>query len=91
MAEYLTQGDFLAEWTETAGYLPPRESALEGWSNIALRGLVDQIVRSAQVIPPNDIMAVIGPALQQATVNVLKQQTNPVSAANQAIESLETP
>lgn len=91
LAEYLTQGDFLAEWTETAGYLPPRESALEGWSNIALRGLVDQIVRSAQVIPPNDIMAVIGPALQQATVNVLKQQTNPVSAANQAIESLEAP
>jgi hypothetical protein len=43
------------------------------------------------VIPPNDIMAVIGPALQQATVNVLKQQTNPVSAANQAIESLEAP
>ncbi len=91
LAEYLTQGDFLAEWTETAGYLPPRESALEGWSNIALRGLVEQIVRSAQVIPPNDIMAVVGPALHQATVNVLKQQTDPVSAANQAIESLETP
>ena len=91
LAEYLTQGDFLAEWTETAGYLPPRESALEGWSNIALRGLVEQIVRSAQVIPPNDIMAVVGPALQQATVNILKQQTNPVSGANQAIESLETP
>jgi ABC-type glycerol-3-phosphate transport system substrate-binding protein len=91
LAEYLTQGDFLAEWTETAGYLPPRESALTGWSNIALQGLIEQIVRSAQVIPPNDVIAVVGPALQEATLNVLKQQSDPVSAANQAVQSLETP
>jgi multiple sugar transport system substrate-binding protein len=91
LAEYLTQGDFLAEWTEAAGYLPPRESALQGWSNIALRGLIEQVVRSSQVIPPNDVMAVVGPALHEATVNVLKQQSDPGSAANQAIESLESP
>lgn len=91
LAEFLTQGDFLAAWTEAAGYLPPRASALAGWSNIALRGLIEQIVRSAQVIPPNDIMTVVGPALQQATVSILKQQTDPVSAANQVVESLEAP
>lgn len=91
LAEFLTQGDFLAQWTETAGYLPPRASALEGWSNVALRGLVERIVQSARVVPPNDIMAVIGPALQQATVNVLKQQSNPVSAANEAVESIQEP
>jgi len=91
LAEFLTQGEFLAQWTETAGYLPPRASALEGWSNVALRGLVEQIVQSARIIPPNDIMAVIGPALQQATVNVLKQQSNPVSAANEAVESIQEP
>jgi multiple sugar transport system substrate-binding protein len=91
LAEYLTDGSFLSEWTETAGYLPPRASALEGWSNVALRGLVDKIIQSAQIIPPNDVMAVIGPALQQAVVEILKQQSTPVSAANNAIESLENP
>lgn len=91
LAEFLTEGDFLAQWTETAGYLPPRASALEGWSNAAQRGLVERIVQSARVIPPNDIMAVIGPAFQQATVNVLKQQSDPVSAANEAVESLQEP
>ena len=52
---------------------------------------MDKIVQSAQLIPPNDVMAVIGPALQQATVDILKQQSTPVSAANDAIESLENP
>jgi multiple sugar transport system substrate-binding protein len=91
LAEFLTQGDFLAEWTEAAGYLPPRVSALESWANVALQMLVEQIVQSAQIIPPNDVMTVVGPALQQATVNVLKQQSNPVSAANEAVESVENP
>ena len=91
LAEFLTEGSFLAEWTETAGYLPPRASALEGWSNVALRNLVTQVVDSAQVIPPNEVMAVIGPALHQATVAILKKQTTPARAANEAIESLENP
>lgn len=91
LAEFLTDGSFLSEWSETAGYLPPRASALEDWSNVALRELVEKIVQSAQIIPPNDVMAVIGPILQQATVDILKQQSTPVSAANDAIESLENP
>lgn len=91
LAEFLTQGDFLSAWTEAAGYLPPRASALEGWSNAALRSLMEQIIQSARIIPPNDVIAALGPALQEATVNVLKQQSNPAAAANQAVDSLENP
>jgi ABC-type glycerol-3-phosphate transport system substrate-binding protein len=91
LAEFLTQGEFLSAWTEAAGYLPPRASALEGWSNAALRTLMEQIIQSARIIPPNDVMAVLGPALQNATIKVLKQQSNPVAAANEAVASLENP
>jgi multiple sugar transport system substrate-binding protein len=91
LAEYLTAGDFLSEWSQAAGYLPPRKSALDGWSNVALRGLVERIILSAKIIPPNDVMAAVGPALSQSTVDVLKQQSSPISAANEAIESLENP
>jgi ABC-type glycerol-3-phosphate transport system substrate-binding protein len=91
LAEYLTDGEFLSEWSQAAGYLPPRQSALEGWTNVALRELVERIILSAQIIPPNDVMAAIGPALSQATIDVLKQQSSPVSAANDAIASLESP
>ncbi len=90
-AEFLTDGDFLSEWSESAGYLPPRASALESWSNVALRELVEKIVQSAQIFPPNDVMAAVGPALNQATVDILKQQATPITAANDAIERLENP
>jgi multiple sugar transport system substrate-binding protein len=91
LAEFLTQGEFLAAWTEAGGYLPPRASALEGWSNAALRSLMEQVIQSARIIPPNDVMAALGPALQEAVVNVLKQQSDPATAASQAIDSLENP
>lgn len=91
LAEFLTQGEFLAAWTEAGGYLPPRASALEGWSNAALRSLMEQVIQTARIIPPNDVMAALGPALQEAVVNVLKQQSDPATAASQAIDSLENP
>jgi ABC-type glycerol-3-phosphate transport system substrate-binding protein len=69
LAEFLTEGDFLANWTAAAGYLPPRAAALSGWPEAAPTALVNTIVQSAQVIPPNDVLAVLGPALQQATVD----------------------
>ena len=90
LAEFLTDSGFLSEWSETAGYLPPRASALEGWSNVALRNLVTKVVESARLIPSNEVMAVFGPALNQATVAILKQQSTPARAATEAIESLES-
>jgi hypothetical protein len=49
------------------------------------------VVESAHLIPPNEVMNVIGPALSQATVAILKQQSTPSRTAIEAIESLESP
>jgi ABC-type glycerol-3-phosphate transport system substrate-binding protein len=91
LAEFLTSADFLAEWTALAGYLPPRASALAGWPNPTLQGLVEQVVRSAQLIPPADVLTVLSPALNQATLEVLKEQANPAAAAQEASELQENP
>lgn len=91
LADFLTDSEFLSQWSEAAGYLPPRSSALEGWSNIALRNLVARISESAHLIPPNEIMAVVAPALNQATMEILRNQSTPSRAALAAIESLENP
>lgn len=91
LAEFLTDSEFLSPWSEMAGVLPPRESALEGWENVALRNIVSQIADSSHLIPPNDVMAVVGPALSQATVDILKRQSTPSRSAVNAIESLENP
>ena len=91
LAEFLVDGDFLASWTETAGYLPPRSSALAGWTDATLKSLINRIVRNAQVIPSSDLLNVISPALEQATVEVLKDQSDPGTAVQTAIEQLTAP
>ncbi len=91
LAEFLTTSDFLSRWTATAGYLPPRSSAMEGWSNTTLQRFAEQIARSAQIFPPADVMITLNPALQQATVELLKEQVDPETAAQEAVELISAP
>jgi ABC-type glycerol-3-phosphate transport system substrate-binding protein len=85
LAEFLTTSDFLAAWTSAAGYLPPRISALESWREVSLQNLADRVIQSGQISPPNDVMAALGPALQQAALEVLTEQADPHSAAQEAV------
>lgn len=91
LAEHLTAPEFLAEWTRSLSYLPPRPSALDTWPDYTTRSRFDLISRSAHLIPPADVLASLGPALERAAVDVLKQQSDPSSAAQQASESLAGP
>ncbi|HJW89464.1 MAG TPA: extracellular solute-binding protein [Anaerolineales bacterium] len=91
LADFLTSGDFLAKFTETGGYLPQRASALAGWSNPALKSLIGEIVNAAQVLPPADVLTVLSPAFHQATIEVLKDQADPATAAQQASQGLANP
>jgi multiple sugar transport system substrate-binding protein len=91
LAEYLVKGDFLAKWTAAAGYLPPRPTALAGWTNQSLQTLLSQVVLSAQLRPANDLMVSLGPALQDAALQVLKGQSDAVQAAQAAAEHLKGP
>jgi ABC-type glycerol-3-phosphate transport system substrate-binding protein len=91
LAEFLTASDFLSRWTAAAGYLPPRSSALEGWSNTTLQNLAEEVARSAHIFPPTDAMSALSPALQQAALEVLKAQMDPETAAQEAIELVAEP
>lgn len=91
LAEFLTESSFLAQWTEALGYLPPRPSSLRSWSNVSVKSQLDRISSSAHLLPTQDILSSLGPALEAATVDVLKQQSDPVSAAESAINSLSGP
>jgi multiple sugar transport system substrate-binding protein len=89
LAEYLLEDDFLGQWALAAGYLPPHSGALARWQDGQTRNLANQIQLSAHLMPPSDVIASIGPLLQKATVDVLKEQSDPFSAAKTAIENLE--
>ena len=91
LAEFLSDADFLANWTEALGYLPPRSNALGGWSSIDIQPLVSQVAGSAQLYPSTDISTPLGNALQQAVIQVLKKQVDPLTAAQAAAGDLSGP
>jgi len=88
LAEYLSESAFLAEWISTTGYLPTRPSELAAWPVSAQQALVSQIVPSAQLMPRRTVLTILGSALQQATIAVLKDEADAASAAQTAVESL---
>ncbi len=91
LAEYLSDKDFQAQWTAAAGYLPPRLDALQSWPDPGQSEIFQQISTSARLMPPVDLVSTLGPALQQAVVDVLKAQSEPRAAAQAAINQVTKP
>lgn len=91
LAEFLTESDFLSKWTLAAGYLPTRPSSLLAWPDTSLQSLMSKVILSAQIYPSGDVLTALGPLLEQATVQVLKEQTDPATAAQDAVNGLPVP
>ena len=91
LAEFLVEKEFLASWTYAAGFLPPSVVALRSWQDADLRRIIEQISYSAQLMPPADLTSNLGPALQQAVVDVLKAQSDPQIAAQAVIDQIIQP
>ena len=91
LAEFLVESDFLAQWSEAGGFLPPRAGSLEVWQAEPARSLALELSASAHLIPSGDILSSLGPALQQAVLQVLRQEKTSIEAAQAAVESLGTP
>jgi multiple sugar transport system substrate-binding protein len=91
LAEFLTESNFLASWSEASNLLPPREQALAGWANDPTKLLVGQLANAAHLFPSSDVLTSLAPHLQQATLQILKQQAEPVSLAQLTVERLTNP
>lgn len=91
LAEYLTDGEFLSRWSQAGGFIPPQPSALSRWTDSSLQALIDRVAASARLIPSSDLITSLGPPLQEATVAVLKEQSEPQMAAQAALEKVANP
>ena len=91
LAEFLSEGKFLAAWTEATGFLPTRPSALAAWTNQNLKTLLSPVAVSAQARPSVDQLSSLGPVLKEATLKVLKRESDPTQAAQSAVERLAVP
>jgi multiple sugar transport system substrate-binding protein len=69
LAEYLLEDKFLSQWINMTGYMPTR---------IFKSSQADPELQSVQIIPSNDVMAVLGPIMNQAVSRVLNGEQVPV-------------
>jgi ABC-type glycerol-3-phosphate transport system substrate-binding protein len=91
LAQWLLAPERNGAWTESAGVLPGRLSALSQWDQThPYTGFIrDQLLR-AQAAPSASILTVIGPALRKAIDDVLTGKAAPTDAAQAAIATVNT-
>ena len=89
LAEFLSDSEFLAEWTQIAGYLPTRPTALSSWEDARMQLILTQSAESASLIPGEDLLVTIGPLFAEAALSVLTNEQLPEEAARSVIEQLE--
>ncbi len=61
LAEYLIADDFIGNWLKGSGFLPTRLSSSSD---------MNVILESAQLMPGNDVLSVLGPIMHQALTRV---------------------
>ena len=84
LAEYLSQSEFLSEWTVALNLLPPRPTALDE-NEI----LLHELSLIAQPIPSNETVLTLGELFRTATMSVIHDQADPRSTAQEMLEKLQ--
>ena len=83
LAEHLVAEEFIGEWTSLTGYLPTRPSVVEEGDRT-----VSAILDSAHPIPSSDVLAVLGPLMQEALTRVLNGE-QPDEVAESVVQKLK--
>lgn len=89
LAEFLSDSQFLAEWTQAAGYLPTRPTALSSWSDTRIQSILTQTAETASLVPGEDLLVTIGPLFSEAALSVLNGEQLPAEAAQSVTEQLK--
>lgn len=91
LAEFLSDAEFQREWTSANGYLPTRRSALENWEDDSLKSLANRLIASANIISGTDDLTRLTSIFYKASLSVLQGESDPNTAAIEAINSLTQP
>lgn len=89
LAEFLSDSQFLADWTQAAGYLPTRPTALSSWEDARIQLVLTQIAESASLIPGEDLLVTVGPLFTEAALSVLNKEQLPTDAARSVMEQIK--
>ena len=89
LAEFLSDSQFLAEWSQAAGYLPTRPTALSSWSDTEEQLVLTQTAEIANLVPGEDVLVTVGPLFSEAALAVINGEQLPAEAAQSMIEQLK--
>jgi ABC-type glycerol-3-phosphate transport system substrate-binding protein len=89
LAEYLLEPDFLAKWSESAGYLPVQRSILAEWQDQELASMFASAAEQLIVLPPNEIRHQTGSLLNSYGTSLIRRQTSPMQAVLDTLDALE--
>ena len=88
---WLTQPEFLGDWTYELKLLPPTAAALVRWPEGPESALVSSLVTLAIPKPSAEVMATFGPPLRTAVEAILVDGATPSTAALSAAQMLQAP
>lgn len=88
LIDWLSQPEFLGQWTYALRLMPPDPAALDAWPAGPRKALVEQIASTAVPYPGQEELATFGPALYSAVQAVIASDLPPASAAEEAIQLL---
>jgi len=91
LAQYITEDAFLANWVQELGLFPVSAGALGSLPESEQKALFEQAALSARLLPATDILTSLGLPAQQAAVSILKNQAEPLTAAQEAAKGLTSP
>ncbi len=88
LAEYLLDPDFQQQWSEAASVLPVSRTALSGWKDQGLSGILLQMAETALLIPSNKIVETAGPLLSSSVQELIRKQVSYIQASNSILKEL---
>jgi hypothetical protein len=89
--DWLSEPGFLGAWTHALGLLPPTPAALQAWPDAEDALLASTLLDTGQVEPEPDLLAILGPVLQEAALAVISGRLSPQDAARAAVEAVHNP
>jgi hypothetical protein len=89
LADYLLEPEFLARWSETAGYLPAQRSVLALWNDQAMTETLTLAADQSVSVPNNEVQQLLGSILNQYTISLVRGQTSPMQAVTDTLTNLE--
>lgn len=91
LAEFLTDAEYLRDWSSEAGVFPVRPSTLNTWEDTELKNLLGELAQIAQIRPTNEIISIIGLVMEDQLVQILSGKTTAPFAAQAIIDHIGNP